>query len=72
VEQCISIIPAFVAIQNQQLKEHEQKNIMNKNSPTKRRRMKWDLEKAIHQELVSQIQQIQAKMDVPTQLYPYT
>jgi len=31
--------------------------------------MKWDREKAIHQELVGEIQQIQVEMDVPTQLY---
>ncbi len=31
--------------------------------------MKWDCEKAIHQELVGEIQRIQAKMDVATQLY---
>ncbi len=38
----------------------------------KGRRMKWDWEKEIHQELVGQIQQIQAKMDVLAQLYPNT
>jgi hypothetical protein len=38
------------------LKEPEEENIINKNSPTKRRRMKWDWEKEIHQELVGQIQ----------------
>jgi len=31
--------------------------------------MKWDCKKAIHQELVGEIEQIQVKMDVPTQLY---
>ncbi len=34
--------------------------------------MKWDREKAIHQELVGEIQRIQAEMDVPTQLCPNT
>jgi hypothetical protein len=51
------------------LKEPEQENIMDKNNPTKGRRMKRDLEKAIHQELVGQIQQIPTEMDFPTQLY---
>ncbi len=32
--------------------------------------MKWDREKAMHQELVGEIKQIQAKMDVLAQLYP--
>ncbi len=45
---------------------------MNDNSATKGRRMKWDWEKTIHQELVGGIQQIQAEMDVLAQLYPYT
>ncbi len=31
--------------------------------------MKWDWEKAIHQELVGEIQQIQAEMDVLAQLH---
>jgi len=30
--------------------------IVGENSPTKGRRMKWDREKAIHQELVDEIQ----------------
>jgi hypothetical protein len=34
--------------------------------------MKWDREKVIHQELVGEIKQIQAKMDVLVPLYPYT
>jgi hypothetical protein len=54
------------------LKERQEENIMKDNSPTKERLMKWDREKAIHQELVGEIQRIQAEMDVPTQLYPYT
>jgi hypothetical protein len=53
VEQCIPIIPPFVATQSQQLKEHEEAKIMSENSPTKGRRMKWDREKA---KLVSEIQ----------------
>jgi hypothetical protein len=52
------------------LKEPLEKNITSKNSPTKGRRMKWDREKAMHQELVGEIKQIQAKMDVLAQLYP--
>jgi hypothetical protein len=48
------------------LKEPQKENIIRKYSPTKWRRMKWDREKAIHQELVGEIQQIQVKMDVPT------
>ncbi len=35
----------------------------------KRRQMKWDWEKAIHQELVGKIQQIQSKMDIIIELY---
>jgi hypothetical protein len=38
------------------LKEPLEENIISKNSPTKGRRMKWDWEKAIHQELVGEIQ----------------
>jgi hypothetical protein len=38
------------------LKEPWEENIMGNNSPTKERRMKWDQEKAIHQELVGEIQ----------------
>ncbi len=34
--------------------------------------MKWDQKKVIHEKLVSEIQQIQAKMDVPTLLHPDT
>jgi hypothetical protein len=34
--------------------------------------MKWDWEKAIHQEFVGEIQRIQAEMDVLAQLYPNT
>lgn len=45
---------------------------MSNNSPTKGRRIKWDREKAIHEELVGEIQRIQAEMDVPTELYLYT
>jgi hypothetical protein len=45
---------------------------MGNNSPTKERRMKWDQEKAIHQELVGEIQWIQVEMDVLAQLYPNT
>jgi hypothetical protein len=51
------------------LKEPEETKITNKNSATKRKRMKRDHEKAIHQELVGEIRQIQGKMDVLTQLY---
>ncbi len=72
VELCIPIIRAFVATLSQWLKERQEENIMKDNSPTKERLMKWDREKAIHQELVGEIQRIQAEMDVPTQLYPYT
>jgi hypothetical protein len=32
-----------------------EENILIKNSPTKRRKMKWDWEKPIHQELISEI-----------------
>jgi Zn-dependent M16 (insulinase) family peptidase len=42
---------------------------MKENSPTKGRRIKWDHEKAIHQEVVDEIQQIQAKMGVPILLH---
>jgi hypothetical protein len=31
--------------------------------------MKWDRKKAIHQELVGEVQRIQAKRDVPAKLY---
>ncbi len=72
MELCIPIIPAFVTTQSQQLKEPLEENIINKNSPTKGKRMKWDWEKAIHQEFVGEIQRIQAEMDVPAQLYPNT
>ncbi len=34
--------------------------------------MKWDWEKAIRPELVSEIQRIQYEMDVLAQLYPHT
>jgi hypothetical protein len=51
------------------LKEPHEENIIRGNSPTKGRRMKWDWEKAIHQELVGEIQQIQAEMDVLAQLH---
>jgi hypothetical protein len=48
VEQCIPIILAFVATQNQQLKEPREENIINKYNFTKGRRMKWDRKKVIH------------------------
>jgi hypothetical protein len=47
------------------LKKPQKENIINENNPTKGR-MKWYREKAIHQELVGEIQRIQAEMDVPT------
>jgi hypothetical protein len=34
----------------------QEENIISKNSPTNGRRMKWDHEKVIHQELVGEIQ----------------
>jgi hypothetical protein len=56
VEQCIPIILTFVATQSQGLKKPQKENIMNNNNPIKGRRIKWDHEKAIHQELVGEIQ----------------
>jgi hypothetical protein len=38
------------------MKEPQEENIINENSPTKGRRMEWDWEKAIHQELIGEIQ----------------
>jgi len=54
------------------LKELEEENIISENNPTKGRRMKWDRTKVIRQKLVGEIQRIQTKMDVLTQLYPDT
>lgn len=46
-------------------------NIVTKINPMKGKQMKWDWEKIIHQELVGKIQQIQEKMDILIELYPY-
>jgi hypothetical protein len=46
--------------------------MINENSSIKGKKMKWDQKKVIHEKLVSEIQQIQAKMDVPTLLHPDT
>jgi hypothetical protein len=50
------IIPTFVTIESQRLKEPQEEIIINKSSPTKGKRMKWDWEKEMHQQLVGQIQ----------------
>jgi hypothetical protein len=38
------------------IKKPLKENIINKNSPTKERMMKWDWKRAIHQKLVGEIQ----------------
>jgi hypothetical protein len=46
--------------------------IVEKNSPTKGRQMKWDKKKSIRQELGGEMQQIQVEMDVRAKIYPNT